>query len=117
MGSGKPNNTVCQGNRFWRRCYNIRGIGGLYSSFSSEAAAMALTDARAAGDLERQQSEGKGFTFQALPLEGYTDLVQYLGIAQDTAEEKRPYIQDYLFNIVLSEESQEKLPILGCRRP
>ena len=63
-----------------------------YSSFSSEAAAMALTDARAAGDLERQQSEGKGFTFQALPLEGYTDLVQYLGIAQDTAEEKRPYI-------------------------
>ena len=83
-----------------------------YSSFSSEAAAMALTDARAAGDLERQQSEGKGFTFQALPLEGYTDLVQYLGIAQDTAEEKRPYIQDYL-NIVLSEESQEKLLDLG----
>lgn len=38
--------------------------------------------------------------------------MQYLGIAQDTAEEKRPYIQDYL-NIVLSEESQEKLLDLG----
>ena len=111
-GSGKPNNTVCQGNRFWRRCWAIRGNWRLIAAFSSEAAAMALTDARAAGDLERQQSEGKGFTFQALPLEGYTDLVQYLGIAQDTAEEKRPYIQDYL-NIVLSEESQEKLLDLG----
>lgn len=83
-----------------------------YSSFSSEEAAMALTDARAAGDLERQQSGGKGFTFRAMPLEGYTDLVQYLGIAQDTAAEKLPYIQDY-FNIVLEEESQEKLLELG----
>ena len=35
-----------------------------------------------------------------------------MGIAQDTAAEKRPYIQDYL-NIVLSEESQEKLLDLG----
>ena len=38
--------------------------------------------------------------------------MQYLGIARDTAAEKRPYIQDYL-NIVLEEESQEKLLDLG----
>ena len=83
-----------------------------YSSFSGETAAMALADARAVGDLERQQSVGKGFTFRALPLKNYTDLVQYLGIARDTAAEKIPYIQDY-FQIVLGEDNQEKLLDLG----
>lgn len=83
-----------------------------YDSFKSEDAAMALSDIRAVGDLERLQGAGKGFTFRAWPVGNYTDLVQYLAIARDTEEAKLPYIQAY-FELILRADHQATLLELG----
>ncbi|MPN16966.1 hypothetical protein SDC9_164315 [bioreactor metagenome] len=69
---------------------------------------MALGDIRDAGDLDRLQSAGKGFTYRAWPAGGYTDLVQYLAIARDTEERKLPYIKAY-FELILRADHQAGL--------
>ncbi|MDR0839853.1 MAG: hypothetical protein LBN26_00475 [Christensenellaceae bacterium] len=83
-----------------------------YEQFYGQDAALALGDARAVGDLNRRQTEGKGFAFGAYALGDYTDLVQYVGIARDADARKLPYIEDY-FALLLREDSQASLAELG----
>ncbi len=79
-----------------------------YDSFKSGDAALALGDVRDAGDLDRLQTAGKGFTYRAWPVGDYTDLVQYLAVARDTEEAKLAYIRDY-FALILRPDHQSTL--------
>ncbi len=76
--------------------------------FKSQRAGMAVTDLRTAGDMARLLSAGKGFSFDALPIYNYTDLVQYLGIARGIETRKIEYAYEFM-EIVLTEESQTSL--------
>lgn len=77
-------------------------------AFKGESAALCLGDIRDAGDLDRLQTVGKGFTYRAWPVSNYTDLVQYLAIARDTEEAKVPYIRAY-FELLLRPDQQASL--------
>ena len=85
---------------------------GSYDGFKNQAAVAALSDARAVGDLERQQQAGKGFVFRAWALGDYTDLVQYMGISRQAEAGKLPYIQAFL-ELLIEPENQAKLEELG----
>lgn len=83
-----------------------------YDLFKSGDAALAIGDIRDAGDLDRLQAAGKGFTYRAWPAGSYTDLVQYLAVARDTDKAKLPYIASY-FELILREDHQASLIDLG----
>ncbi|HMM31532.1 MAG TPA: hypothetical protein PKB13_07115 [Clostridia bacterium] len=86
---------------------------GDYTVFQAQRAGMAVAELRAAGDLTRAQTAAKGFAFEALPLNNYTDLVQYLGIARGIDARKLPYAYEYL-QIAVEEKAQEALRMLGA---
>ncbi len=69
-------------------------------------------DARAFGDLTRKMAKG-GFTFDAMPLGGYTDLIQYLSIDRDTSGGYLDHGQEFLA-LLLDPASQAKLTALGA---
>jgi len=83
-----------------------------FNIFKSQRAGMAVTDLRAAGDMARLLSAGKGFTFDTQPVNNYTDLVQYLGIARGINMRKLEYAYEFL-EIAISEEAQASLLPLG----
>ncbi|MEN6471763.1 MAG: hypothetical protein ABFC62_09885 [Clostridiaceae bacterium] len=82
-----------------------------YTVFQAQRAGLAVAELRAAGDLTRAQSAGKGFTFEALSLYRYTDLVQYLGVARGIDESKLPYAYEFL-ELALGEKAQTELQLL-----
>jgi hypothetical protein len=87
-------------------------------TFKSKDAAMVIADLRFAGDMSRALEEGKGFLFEAYPLTHYTDLVQLMGVARDTDEEKAVYAAKFI-DLILEEKTQASLlkegafPVIG----
>ncbi len=90
----------------------LRTEVAVYDEFLEKDAAMALADLGAAGNLERQLGAGKGFAFDAFPVGTYTDLVQYVGIDQNTEEAKKSYLNEF-FSMILQEETQKGLLKMG----
>lgn len=91
---------------------NIACDLGEAERFSSGNAAMHLCDLRAVGDMERKNAAGKGINMKYYPISGYTDLVQYIGIAADISEQKIPYALSYISEL-FTERSQLSLTELG----
>ena len=71
-----------------------------------------IGDARAFGDMTRKMATG-GFTFDAMPLGGYTDLVQYLGMDKNASNGYFVHGQAFL-ELLLQPASQAKLTSLGA---
>ena len=71
-----------------------------------------IGDARAFGDLTRKMATG-GFTFDAMPLGGYTDLVQYFGVDKNASDGYLVHGQGFL-ELLLEPASQAKLTSLGA---
>lgn len=91
---------------------NITCDLGEAERFSSGNAAMHICDLRAIGDMERKNSAGKGINMNYYPISGYTDLVQYIGIAADISDQKVPYVLSYISEL-FTERSQLSLTELG----
>ena len=70
----------------------------------------AVLDLRAAGDLLR---DGALTQLTAEPLDAFTDLVCYLGLARDVDPEKIQWLEAF-FLFMLSEEVQQELTCLGA---
>ncbi|MEL7610326.1 MAG: hypothetical protein AAGU74_12615 [Bacillota bacterium] len=84
-----------------------------YEDFLNKRAALAIADARAAGDLQRSLENNKGFTYEIRILDGFTTLVQLLGINKSTEPQKVPYALEFI-QLMLSEEAQATLADIGA---
>lgn len=84
-----------------------------YEDFLNKRAAMAIADVRAAGDLQRSLENNKGFTYEFRTLDGFTTLVQLLGINKSIEAQKIPYALEFI-QLMLSEEVQATLADIGA---
>ncbi|MBO6060887.1 MAG: hypothetical protein J6P98_02040, partial [Clostridia bacterium] len=85
---------------------------GTAAEFRSGKVGSCITDIRGAGDLDRAQIAGKCPYFEAEPAEGDIPLVQYLGLAAQIDEAKRPYCEGFIRSVI-TEGSQAKLAGIG----
>ena len=79
----------------------------------NKRAAMAIADVRAAGDLQRSLENNKGFTYEIRMLDGFTPLVQLLGVNKSIDSKKVPYALEFI-QVMLSEEAQATLADIGA---
>ncbi len=85
---------------------------GTPAEFRSGKASSCICDIRAAGDLLRACLRGKCPSFEAEPINGENDLVQYAGLYRDIDDIKLPYASGFIEYLV-SESSQTSLVSIG----
>ena len=90
----------------------LKGTLAQDGDFKAGQVPFLIGDARAFGDLTRKMATG-GFTFDAMPLGGYTDLVQYLGVDKSASGGYFDHGQAFL-QLLLEPNSQAKLTSLGA---
>jgi len=91
------------------------GLAGEFadlSEFTAGNVPLAIGDARTCGDLSRKLSTD-GFTFEALPLPGFTDQVQLFGCASKIDPERKAHATAFL-ELLLGEKQQSSLTALGA---
>lgn len=91
------------------------GLNGKFASegdFKAGQVPFMIGDARACGDLARKMPNG-GFTFDVLPLGGFTEQVQYIGMGAAAAGKRAVYAEEYI-SLLMTEAAQLKLTALGA---
>ncbi|HWR23940.1 MAG TPA: hypothetical protein VN366_10760 [Feifaniaceae bacterium] len=102
---------VCAPEHIARRLW-LKGALAQDGDFKAGQVPFLIGDARAFGDLTRKMATG-GFTFDAMPLGGYTDLVQYLGVDKSASGGYSDHGQAFL-QLLLEPNAQAKLTSLGA---
>ncbi len=102
---------VCAPEHIAKRLW-LKGPLAQDGDFKAGQVPFLIGDARAFGDLTRKMATG-GFTFDAMPLGGYTDLVQYLGVDKNASGGYLDHGQAVL-QLLLDPASQAKLTSLGA---
>jgi len=92
--------------------YGLSGKTAQDGDFKAGQVPFMIGDARAYGDLTRKMASG-GFTFDAMPLGPFTDLVQYAGVDSSAQGGYLEHAQGFL-QLLLSDASQAKLSALGA---
>ncbi len=90
----------------------LTGEMALDGDFKAGQVPFLIGDARAFGDLNRKMATG-GFTFDALPLGGFTEEVQYAGVDAEARGGYAEHAAGFL-SLLLSEKAQLKTTALGA---
>lgn len=90
---------------------DLSGALATLDDFSRGKTLFAVGDARYLGDLVR--SEKNTVLFEAVPYPGYTDQVQYLGVAAGADQNRLAALSDF-FSVLLTEEEQVRVPTVGA---
>ncbi len=90
----------------------LTGKMALDGDFKAGQVPFLIGDARAFGDLNRKMANG-GFTFDALPLSGFTEEVQYAGVDKDARGGYAEHAAGFL-SLLLEEKAQLKTTALGA---
>lgn len=90
----------------------LTGDMALDGDFKAGQVPFLIGDARAFGDLNRKMANG-GFTFDVLPLSGFTEEVQYAGIDKEAQGGYAEHAAG-LLSLLLSDKSQMKATALGA---
>ncbi len=102
---------VCAPEHIAKRLW-LKGTLAQDGDFKAGQVPFLIGDARAFGDLTRKMAKG-GFTFDAMPLGGYTNLVQYMGVDKSASSGYFDHGQAFL-QLLLEPNSQAKLTSLGA---
>lgn len=81
-------------------------------AFTSGACGLGVGDMGTLRTLELKASAGKGFSYEAYPLTGFTDQVQLIGVASGSDEEHTKYSK-LLIQLLLEESAQRDLESLS----
>ncbi len=90
----------------------LHGHFALEGDFNAGQAPFRIGDARTFGDLSRKMTSG-GFTFEAVPLGGFTDQALYIAKDAGAVENRAEYAELFIAS-VLSGQTQNKLVSLGA---
>lgn len=88
----------------------LTGKLGESGDFKAQQVPLMIGDARAYGDEVRREN---AFSMDTLPLGGFTDLVQYIGM-DSTIDDARVFYAEELVRLLLDESYQRKLCSLGA---
>ena len=90
----------------------LKGKMALDGDFKASQVPFLIGDARAFGDLSRKMASG-GFTFDAMPLGGFTEQVQYIGIDSQASGGHAEHAAKFA-SLLLGESAQRKVTALGA---
>lgn len=96
------------GNSHIYAMQSVHGELMSYQDFTEQRASMAIGDIRNVADAVTAFENGRGFQVDAIPVTDYTDLVQFLALDRDIAEEKIAYALE-LISLALEDEAQSEL--------
>lgn len=89
---------------------NLSGKLGESGDFKAQQVPLMIGDARAYGDEVRREN---AFSMDVVPLGGFTDLLQYIGM-DSAIDDARVFYAEELISLLLDEAQQRKLCSLGA---